>query len=47
MRRPDYWDRHGETTPTPFSFPYINIVFTPALGVGRQEKFNYIKGRRK
>ena len=35
MRRPDYRDRRGETTPTPFSFPYINRLFTPTLGVKR------------
>ena len=39
MRRPEVWDRHGETTPTPFSFPNLNRLFTPTLGEKRQIKY--------
>lgn len=36
MRRPEHRDKHGEITPTPFSFPYLNTVFTPNWGVRHQ-----------
>ena len=47
MLRPENRDRRGETTPTPFSFPHLNIVFTPTSGVKRHIKTSYVMTTRK